>query len=86
MSLQYEPSSEPLHISAVVLRLRTEPICTALNSRTLRAIRRGAQAMYKRGAAVTPQAAVVMHAGGEGLLLFFRCRANLEHTSQSRST
>ena len=56
MSLKYEPSSEPLHIfcEVVVLKLRTVPIGTALISKILRVIRRGAQAIYKRGAAVTP--------------------------------
>ena len=38
----------------VVLKLRTVPLGTALNLRIIRVVRRGAQAMYKRGGAVIP--------------------------------
>ena len=38
----------------VALKLRTVQIGTALSLKNLRVIRRGAQAMYKRGGAVIP--------------------------------
>ena len=66
MRLKYEPSSEPLRISAkhLFFKLRTVQLGTALSLRMLRVSRRGAQAMYKRGAAVTephpPLAAAVV--------------------------
>jgi len=56
----YEPSTRvllgnaPHFCDALVLKLGTAPLGTALNLRVLRVIRRGAHAMYTRWAAATP--------------------------------
>jgi len=59
-TIVYAPSMRALHGTAsyfcevVVLELRGALIGTALNLRIFRVIRRGAQAMYKRGDALNP--------------------------------
>jgi len=55
MSLKFEPASLPQHISVKWLILNSElfQFSTALNSRILRDVFRGAHAMYKCGGAQT---------------------------------